>query len=88
MLDKLFQEIVVACTRYKDKRFCYTFYVQSIFQDDCILTNEWPLRVFRLKDKVKVLAQRFRNLYLHVVVQTRAPKEPLDLTAAKERSLS
>lgn len=31
-------------------------YFQCILLDDCIVTNEWPLRVFRLKDRAIVLA--------------------------------
>ena len=44
--------------------------------------------MFRLRDKVQVLAQRFRNLYINVVVNQRLPNETLDINAAKERSLS
>ncbi len=60
--------------------------MQSVYADGCILTNEWPLRVFRLKERAMLLASKFSNLHLNVLVFGR--ETDIDLTAAKENSLT
>jgi hypothetical protein len=81
LIDKIFNEIVIACTRQRGVMHSVVIYVQSVFIEDCIVTNEWPLRVFRLKDRAAVLASRFSNLHLQVVVMGRQAE--LDISTAK-----
>lgn len=61
-------------------------YVSSIFIDDCIVTDEWPLRVFRLKDRALVLANKFPNLHLNIIVVGRSAD--LNIEEAQEKSIT
>ena len=78
---------MITCTRLRNVNHCVVLYVNAVIIDDCILTNEWPLRVFRFKDKLTALASRFPNLYLNVIAFGRKADQ-LDITDAKQTSLT
>jgi len=68
----------------------YVNAVTTVEDTTVILLNEYPVKVFRVGDRLKIMARKFPNLFVNLIVQYRLNttngnfKEAIDASMTKQ----